>query len=94
MRVTSSSDRSGRYYNPGQVKGENASAFDPERSPGVSEATKNPEARNNEKAENSIKGIGHGLVYKEIPKLISGSEIYRIWVMQCTKQEKLSTNTG
>jgi hypothetical protein len=87
MRVTSSSDRSGRYYNPGQVKSENASAFDPERSPGVSEATINPETRNNEKAANSIEGIGHGLVDKETPKLLSGSEIYQIWVMQCTKQE-------
>ncbi len=75
MRVTSSSDRSGRYYgkaipfrgNPGQVRFKNASAFETERSPGLSEATKNPEARNEEKATNCIEGIGHGLLNAETP---------------------------
>jgi len=49
----------------------NATAFDPERNPGISEATKNPEARNEEKATNSIEGIGHGLLNEETSKLLS-----------------------
>jgi len=54
----------------------------------LAKQTKYPEARNEEKATNSIEGIGYGLLNAEPPKLLSGSEIYRIWVMQCTKQEK------
>ena len=56
----------------------NATAFDPERNPGISEANKNPEARNEEKATNSIDGIRHGLLIAETPKLLSGSEVYQI----------------
>jgi len=65
----------------------NVTAFEPERSPGIGEANKNPEARNEETATNSIEGIGHGLLYGETLKLLSGSEVYQIWVMQCTKKE-------
>ncbi len=52
----------------------NAYAFEPECSPGISEATKNPEAGYVEKAINSIEGIEHGLLNAELPKLLSGSE--------------------
>jgi len=54
---------------------------------GIQSLQKNPEARNEEKATKSIEGIGRGLLNAETPKLLSGSEIYRIWVMQYTKQE-------
>jgi len=49
---------------------------------------KSPEAGNEEKATKSIEGIEHGLLNAETSKLLSGSEIYRIWVMKCTKQVK------
>jgi len=71
----------------------NATAFEPERSPGISEKIKNPEARNEEKATNSIEGIGYSLLNAETSKILSGSENYRIWVMQCAKQEFVCINT-
>jgi len=64
----------------------NATAFDPERNPGISEATKNPEARNEEKATNSIEGIGHGLLNAETQKLLSGSEFIKLVLLETLAQ--------
>ncbi len=37
--------------------------------------------------QTASKVFGRGLLNAENPKLLTGLEIYRIWVMQCTKQE-------
>ncbi len=53
----------------------NTSVFEPKRSPGISETTKNPEARNQEKATNSIEGIGYEFLNTVTPQLLFGIEL-------------------
>jgi len=56
----------------------NASAFEPERNPGIGEATNKSRDWISEKTINSIEDIGHVLLNAVIPNLLSGSEICRI----------------
>lgn len=50
----------------------NTSVFEPERSPRISETTKNPEARNEEKTTNSIEGIGYEFLNALTQQMLSG----------------------
>jgi hypothetical protein len=65
----------------------NTSAFEPERSPGVSETPNIIPSRDFGKDANVIEGIGEGFPITAIPNQVSEFEICRIWFMQSTKQD-------